>query len=110
VSTKCYKVNSTLPVILFAYRTQLDLTALCLRFSPPNQEKDATLFLTTCCFYPADGMDNLSRNIGTKYQPTSCNIRDERKPQACIVCCVQGQLSVSHKHCLNRTLNEVISN
>jgi hypothetical protein len=86
VSTKFYKVNRILPVILFTYRTQLDLSALCLCFSPPNQEKNATLFLRTCCFYPADGTDKLSWNIGTKYQPTSRSIRDERKPQACTVC------------------------
>jgi hypothetical protein len=51
VSTKFYVVNNIVPVILFACRTQLDLSELCLRFSPPNQEKDATLFLRTCCFF-----------------------------------------------------------
>jgi hypothetical protein len=51
VSTKFYIVNNIVPVILFACRTQRDLSELCLCFSPPNQEKDTTLFLRICCFF-----------------------------------------------------------
>jgi hypothetical protein len=65
MSTKFFIVNNFVPVILFARRTQRDLSELCLRFSPPNQEKEATLFSQNMLFFPADGADKLSGNIGT---------------------------------------------
>ena len=111
MSTKFYIVNNIVPVFLFAYRTKLDLYALCLRFPPPNQEKDATLFFLERAVFmlqvvriscPETSVPN------TNLRHIICEKSENLKPAPSAH---PGSTLVSHKQCLNRRiLIEALSN